>query len=130
MNPRVKTFTTFLLLASCVTPFAIGPQYSSLRDWVEKRSSSNQTPPSDRVFVNFLWKDSAIVFYHKGMTIQEVIGKTQFREQPLRISVFRAGHKPPGEPVYDEISGKPDRAHFAIEPLDVLWLEEPTTGRN
>jgi hypothetical protein len=126
----MKAFATFLLLAFCFTAVAIGPEYSSLRDWVEKHNAKDKTPTDERVFVNFLWKDSAIVHYRKGMTIEDVITGTQFRDRSLRVSVFRATHKPAGEPVYDEVSKKkPDRG-FAVQALDVLWLEEPNTPRN
>lgn len=127
----MRAFATFLVLASCLTAFAIGPEYSSLRDWVEKNSAKDKTPAGEQVFINFLWKDSAIVRYRSGLSIQEAIHQTQFRDRPLRISVFRAAHKPAGEPVYDELTmKKPDRAGFVVQPLDVLWLEEPMTGRN
>ena len=126
----MKALATFLVVLTCVTAFAIGPEYSSLRDWVEQRSTNDRTPDADRVFVNFLQKDFAIVRYRKNLTVQEAISETQFRGRPLRISVFRASHRPAGEPVYDELSlKKPDRS-FPIQPRDVLWLEEPTTKRN
>src|SRR5208282_821081 len=75
----MKSFAPLLLLVSCVTVFAIGSEYSSLRNWVEKRSTEDKTPVAERVFVNFSWKDSAIVRHKSSMTLQEVIGKTQFR---------------------------------------------------
>ena len=127
----MRAFATFLLFASCIAAFAIGPEYSSLREWVEKHNTKDQTPSTERVFVNFLWKDSAIVRYHSGMTIQEVIAQTQFRDRSVRVSIFRAAHKPAGEPVYDELLiKKPDRSSFVVQALDVLWLEHTMSDRN
>jgi hypothetical protein len=127
----MRTLLAFLLFASAIAAFAIGPEYSSLREWVEKHNTKDQTPSTERVFVNFLWEDSAIVRYHSGMTIQEVIAQTQFRDRSVRVSIFRATHKPAGEPVYDELlMKKPNRADFVVQALDVLWLEDTMSNRN
>ena len=61
--------------------------------------------------------------YRNGMKLQEVLEKTKFRDREIHASVFRAAHKPPGEPVYDELGkSKQDRAGFAVQPLDAIYL--------
>lgn len=119
-----------VVLASCITAFAIGPEYSSLREWVEQHNPKDKTPAEERVFVNFLWRDSAIVRHAPRMVLQDVLRQTQFRDRAVRVSVFRASHKPKGEPIYDELFMKPNREHFIVQPLDVLWLEATDTNRN
>ena len=73
-------------------------------------------------------KESAIVCYHKGMTLQEVLDQVKFREQPVVVSVYRTGHKPKLEPAYEEpVTEKSKAASFVVQPLDVIDL---WNGRN
>jgi len=121
----MKKISSILLIASCITVFAVGPEYSSLREWVEQHHAKDKTPADERIFVNFDWKDSAIVRYHKGMKLQEILQKPQFRDREFYVEVFRAAHKPLGEPIYDELrKSKQDRAGFAVQPLEVIYLSD------
>jgi len=110
-----------LFLICCATAFAAGPEYTSLRQWVEDQNPKDQTPAAERIFVNHDWKESAIVQHHPGLTLQAALDQMKFRDRI--VSVYRAGHKPAGVPVYDELTlEKPDRAGFMVQPLDVIYL--------
>src|SRR5205809_6065826 len=90
----------FLFFATCNTALAMGPEYKSLREWVEKQNPNDKISANERIFVNGDWKESALVRYHKGMTLQEVFDQIKFNGK--FASIYRLGHKPAGEPVYNE----------------------------
>lgn len=117
-----RALLLFLFLVCGMAALAAGPEYTSLRKWVEVQNPKDKTPAVERIFVNHNWKESAIVRYHKGMTLQEVLDQAKVRD--TFVSVYRAGHKPTGEPVYDEadMDLKPDRKAVAVQPLDVIYL--------
>lgn len=123
MKKRFGTFLFLALLASCITAFASNPIPSELRKWIEDQNPKDKTPANERIFVDDMRKESAIVRYHKGMTLQEVLDQVKF--QDVVISIYRAGHKPTGEPVYDEpvlLAGERDRTAVLVQPLDVIYL--------
>jgi hypothetical protein len=105
-----------------MTALAAGPEYTSLRKLVEDQNPKDKTPTAERIFMNHDWKESAVVHYHKGMTLQEVLNQVKFRD--TFVSVYRAGHKPTGQPVYNEadMDLKPDRKAVAVQPLDVIYF--------
>lgn len=117
-----KRFVTLLLL-SCITAFASNPIPSELRKWIEDQNPKDKTPADERIFVDDMGKESAIVCYHKGMTLQEVLDQVKFREQPVVVSVYRTGHEPKFEPAYEEpVTEKSKAASFVVQPLDVIDL--------
>lgn len=119
----MKRHLPFALLASCITAFASGPIPSELRKWVEDQNPKDKTPAAERVFVDDMQKESAIVRYHKDMTLQEVLDQVKFHEQPVVVSIYRAGHDPKFEPVYEEpVTEKSKAARFVVQPFDVIDL--------
>lgn len=107
----------------CAAALAVGPEYNSLRRWVEDQNPKDKTPAAERIFVNHDWKASTIVRYHKGITLQEVLDQAKLEAR--FISIYRAGHKPSGKPVYDEagpLAGEYDRRAVLVKPLDVIYL--------
>jgi len=126
-----KRFTIFLfiaLFASCITAFASNPIPSELRKWTEDQNPKDKPPADERIFVCDMLKESAIVRYHKGMTLQEVLDQVKFsnaksQEQPMIASVYRVGHQPEFEPVYEEsVTDKSKAASFIVQTLDVIYL--------
>lgn len=112
-----------LIFAECIAAFASSPIPSELRKWIEDQNPNDKTPADERIFVDDMQKESAIVCYHKGMTLQDVLDQVKFREQPVVISVYRDGHEPKFEPVYEEAVTEKSKAEiFVVQPLDVIDL--------
>jgi len=116
-------FLFISLLIACVTAFASNPIPSELRKWIEDQNPKDKTPAAERIFVDDMRNESTIVRYHKGMTLQEVLDQVKFREQPVIVSVYRAGHDPKFDPVYEEpVTEKLKATSFVVQPLDVIDL--------
>ncbi|HEU6447186.1 MAG TPA: hypothetical protein VFV23_01955 [Verrucomicrobiae bacterium] len=124
-----RLLPVFLLLIAGIAAFAARPEYVSLRHWVEKQNPNDKTPAQERIFVNGDWKESAIVRCHNGMTLQEVFYQTKLKGK--FVLIYRSGHKPAGEPVYNEADADivPNRKSIIVQPLDVIYLWNGKDGK-
>ena len=110
----------FLLMVSIMC-FATPPEYSSSRKWVEQICSTNQTPKEERLFLGRIdpQKYAAIIRYHRGITLREVIDQTPFKGTTVVACILR----PHVDPATNMILVKStDQPKFEIEPLDMIWL--------
>jgi len=71
-----------LIFAECIAAFASSPIPSELRKWIEDQNPNDKTPADERIFVDDMRKESAIVCYHKGMTLQDVLDQVKTNPTP------------------------------------------------
>jgi hypothetical protein len=92
-----------------------------VRAYVEKHNLNDQTPATNRIYINFEWSDSVIVPCHDGMKLEDVIKQSKFKGKDVFIFVFR-GERPnrPETPVYDSRFTKVKSSEFVIRPLDAI----------
>ena len=126
----MKTILTFLCLLFCVEAYAGLTTYSAVRDYVEKHNPNDQTPATNRIFITFEWKDSAIVPYHDGMKLDDAIKLSKLKGNKVFKFVFRAGEHP-GDSilVYATQDGKKS-SDVVLKPLDAIHLVDFTTPIN
>ena len=127
----MKTFLTILCLLFCVEAYAVLPAYSDVRAYVEKHNPNDQTPATNRIFINFEWSDSVIVPYHAGMKLEDVIKQSKFKGKDVFTFVFRGESRDrPGIPIYDIRFTKVKRSEFVVRPLDAIHLVDIRTPIN
>ena len=128
----MKAIPALLCLLFCVEAHAGLTTYSAVRDYVEKHNLNDKTPATNRIFMTFEWKDSAIVPYHDGMKLDEAIKLSKLKGDGVFGFVFRAGEHP-GDSVlvYATQDGKNIKSSdFALHPLDAIHLVDFHTPIN
>jgi hypothetical protein len=121
----MKAILTLLCLLFCVEAYAGLTTYSVVRDYVERHNPNNQTPATNRIFITFERKDSAIVPYHDGMKLDDAIKQSKLKEKDVFIFVFRRAGEHPGDSilVYATQDWKNIKSSdFALHPLDAIHL--------
>jgi hypothetical protein len=127
----MKAILTLLCLLFCVEAYAILATYSDVRAYVEKHNPNNQTPATNRIFMAFEWSDSAIVPYHDGMKLEDVIKQSKFNGRDVFIFVFRGESSGrPGTPIYDSRFTKIKTSEFVVRPLDAIHSVDMRTPIN
>jgi hypothetical protein len=127
----MKAILGLLGLLFCFAAYAVLPVYSGVRAYVEKHNPTDQTPTTNRIFVAFEWSDSAIVPYHTGMNLEDVIKESKFKGKEVFVFIFRTDSRDgPGKPVYDSRFTKIKRSDFLVRPLDAIHLVSVRTPIN
>jgi hypothetical protein len=127
----MKTILILLCSLFCVGAYATLPVYSDVRAYVEKHNPNDQTPTTNRIFMAFEWSDSAIMPYHDGMKLEDVIKQSKFKGRDVFIFVFRGESSGrPGTPVYDSRFTKIKSSEFVVRPLDTIHLVDIRTPIN
>jgi hypothetical protein len=127
----MKTILIFLCSLFCVEVYATLPVYSDVRAYVERHNPNDQTPSTNRIFMAFERSDSAIIPYHNGMKLEDVIKQSRFRGRDVFIFVFRC--EASGRPeitVYDSRLTKLKSSEFVLRPLDAIHLVDIRTPIN
>jgi hypothetical protein len=117
----MKAFLIFCALIVGMSLHAIPPEYFSSRKWVEDLCSTNQTPRDERLYLGRVvpQKYGAIIRYHRGITLREIIDQTPFKGATVTVCVLR----PHADPKTNLTLVKPkDRPKFEVKPLDVIWI--------
>ena len=117
----MKTILALVCILFCAVAYAVLPVYSSVRDYVEKQNRNDQTVATNRVFIEYEWKNSAIVRYKDGMKLNEAIKQSKLNGNALFVFVFR-GTQP--EPVYDSRFSKVKASDFVIQRLDAVHMTD------
>src|SRR6185312_2979873 len=115
----MKVILTLLCFLFCAEAYAGLTTYSAVRDYVEKHNLNDPTPATNRIFITFDWKDSAIVPCHDGMKLDEAIKLSKLKGNDVFIFVFRVGEHPSDSIlVYATQDGKNIKSSdFALHPL-------------
>jgi hypothetical protein len=110
----------------CVEAFAVLTHYSAIRDYVEKHNPNDKTPGQNRIYIEFDWRDSAIVHYKDGMTLDDAIKQSKLKGKAKFIFVFRGEEKPGTQqfPAYDSPFSKIKSSDFALQTLDAIDLTD------
>jgi hypothetical protein len=117
----MRALVILFLLTVCTSLYAMSPEYSSSRKWVEQLCTTNQTPTDERLFLGRVvpQKYAAIIRYHRGITLREIIDQTPFKGATVHVCVLR----PHVDATTNIILVKPtDQPKFEIKPLDMIWL--------
>ena len=117
----MRALLIFFALTVCDSLHAASPEYFSSRKWVEQLCSTNQTPKDERLFLGRVvpQKYGAIISYHRGITLREIIDQTPFKGTTVHACVLR----PHVDAATNIILVKPtDLPKFEIKPLDMIWL--------
>ena len=80
-----------LFMVTCLSCRASRVDYDSARTWVEKQCATNTIPEVERMFV-FRWvppKYAAIIRFHQGITLREVIDQTPMKGKTVFVEVMR-----------------------------------------
>jgi hypothetical protein len=128
----MKAILTLLCLLFCIEAYAALTTYPAVRDYVEKHNPNDKTPATNRIFIAFEWKDSAIVQYHDGMKLDDAIKQSKLKGKDVFIFVFRAGEHP-GDSilVYTTLDGKNIKSSdITLHPLDAIHLVDFKTPIN
>jgi hypothetical protein len=115
----MRALLALFILTLCTSLYAMSPQYYSDRKLVEELCSTNTIPKGERIFLCRAGpqKYAAIIRYHQGITIREIIDQTPFKNTTVVVCVVRPKTDP------SIISVKPsDSPKFEIEALDMIWL--------
>jgi hypothetical protein len=127
----VKRLLIPLFLAWCTVALANDPTYLGYRSWIIEHCSTNQVPADEQVFLATppgcappLF--TAILRYHDGLSIRDLIDKTQFRGTNATVTVLRS-QKP--NIVFDTMVSANERPTFALKPLDVILICDPRLPR-
>jgi hypothetical protein len=117
----MRTLIAACFLLVCTSAHAMQPEYFSSRKWVEHQCVTNTTPQNERMFVGRFWppKYAAILRFHKGITLREIIDLTPFKGKVVQVLVLRADT--PMSDHYITISPS-DRPDYEIKALDVILL--------
>jgi hypothetical protein len=121
---RMRTIIILAALMLCASVRGDIPAYAPMRDWVEKRCTTNTVPKDERVFIGHgSAPDYATIIQHrKGMGLREIIDETPYKGKMVTILVMRAEdtNKKSGC-FFREVkpSEKPD---FQVKPLDLIWI--------
>jgi hypothetical protein len=87
----LKALLIFCSLIVGAPLYATPPEYYSSRKWVEERCTTNDTPKSEHLFLGRVVPQeyAAIVQYHRGISLREIIDQTQFKGTTVNICVLR-----------------------------------------
>lgn len=117
----MRTLLTILALTICTSLYATPPEYYSSRKWVEQLCATNQTPKDEQLFLGRVvpQKYAAVVRYHQGITLREIIDETPFKGTTVNVCVLR----PHVDPIKNLFLVKPtDKPKFEVNPLDMIWI--------
>ncbi len=128
----MKAILALLCLLFCAEAHAGLTTYSAVRDYAEKHNTNDKTPATNRIFITFEWKDSAIVPYHDGMELGDAIKLSKLKGNGIFTFVFRAGEHP-GDSVlvYATQDGKNIKSSdLVLHPPDAIHLVDFHTPIN
>jgi hypothetical protein len=117
----MRIFLILFSLCFCTSLHATPPEYSSSRKWVEQRCITNTTPEDERLFLGRVvpHEYAAIIPYHEGITIREIIDQTPFKGTTVNIIVLR----PHVDPLTNLMKVEPtDKPSFKVKALDTIWI--------
>lgn len=120
-SAALKAFIIFCSLIVGTSLYAMSPEYFSSRKWVEERCTTNGTPKSERLFLGRVvpQKYAAIIQYHVGISIREIIDQTPFKGTTVNVCVLR----PHVDPTTNLMHVAPtDTPKFEVKPLDMIWI--------
>jgi len=111
----------FLSLVS-VTCFAMLPEYSSSRQWIEQHTPKNQTPQDERIFVgdSIATTNTYILRYHAGILLRDVIDSTPYKGSEVFVIILRSEHKT--QPVFFDAVKQSEKPKFELRAKDVIWI--------
>ena len=117
----MRALLIFCDLAFCLSLHAASPSYNECRKSVELLCSTNLILKSERIFLSRSapQKFAAIIHYHRGVTIREIVDQTPFKDTAVRIVVLR----PKVDPWTNIINVKPkENPKFEVNALDVILI--------
>jgi hypothetical protein len=117
----MKTTLGFVCLLLCVGAYASLPRYLDVRAYVEKHNPKDQTIATNRVFIEYEWKDSAIVPYKGEMKLDQVIKQSKLNSNAVFVFVLRGTQQ---ELVYDSRFSKVKASDFVIQRLDAIHMTD------
>ncbi len=108
--------------------YAFDP-YDQSRHWVEKQCATNTVPEDERIFV-LRWFDpryAAIVRFHKGITLREIIDQSPVKGKVLEVDVWRTEPFKNGHNTleYTFRIRPSDMPKFKLRSQDVILLRDP-----
>ncbi len=122
----MRCIVALVFLLTCLFCSASKVDYDSARKWVEKQCATNTIPENERMFV-FRWvspRYAAIVRFHEGITLREIIDQTPRKGKMvyavvMRTEPLKAGHYTTRRGVK---VGPKDKPRFELKRQDVIWL--------
>lgn len=125
---KMKRLFTVLLLAWCAAAHATEPDYKGSCVWVIEHCTTNQVPKDERVFVattpgSALPSYIAILRYHDGLSIRNLIDQTRFSSTNAAVSVYRSGR--PFKARFHQVVKAGELPTFKLKPLDMIWIGDP-----
>ena len=110
--------------------FAIGPEYSSSRRWVEEHTPKDKTPKEQRIFVGDAKQTTRtfIVRYREGISLRVIIDATHLKTNDVMVTVLRSERKI--EPVFNDIVRHSTTPRFTVKAQDVIWISTLPVVRN
>ena len=119
----MRALITIGVVLVCLSAHAMQSDYSSSRKWVEQQCGTNAAPKESCIYVGRLVpkKYAAILQFHKGMTLREVIDQTPFKGTAVMVRVLRAERRISTYVFRVGASEKPD---YEVKDQDMIWLYE------
>jgi hypothetical protein len=119
----MRALITACVLLVCASVRAVQPEYFSSCRWVEQQCGTNMTPKDECVYVGRIepHKYAAIIHFHTGMTLREIIDQTPFKGTAVTVHVLRA--KRPISMYYFRV-GASEQPDYQIKNQDMIWLYE------
>ena len=123
MLGSMKALVAISLMLTCLWVHAVQPSYSSSRAWIEQQCSTNAPLQDERIFVGRFGQPgyAAIIKFHQGMTLREVIDQSPFKGTTIIVHVLRAERQISDE--YIEVR-KWEKPKYKLKNLDVILLYE------
>jgi hypothetical protein len=119
----MKTLVAISLMLTCFWVHAVQPSYSSSRTWIEQQCSTNTPVEANRIFVARFGPQryAAILEFHQGMTLREIIDQSPFKGTTVIVHVLWAERQTSDEYLKIRASEKPK---YKLKNLDVILLYE------
>jgi hypothetical protein len=110
----------------CILVQALDWNYFAARKWVEEQCGTNAPPQPERLFVGRFAspKYAAIIPFHRGMTLREIIDQTPLKGKVVFVCAMWPDYLKTGpftRHAYIRVrpSENPD---YEVKSLDVIWL--------
>jgi hypothetical protein len=114
----MRALTGICVILICTAVHASQVEYFAYRKLVEQLCT-NAIPQGERVFVAGPEKYAAIIQFHKGMSLRELIDQTPFKRKRVIVHVSRAERRTSNE----YLSVWPsERPHYELKDLDLIIL--------
>jgi len=125
----IRQLILFFVLLACASVSAGELDYDSARKGVEKEcAATNTIPQSEQMFVGRCVppRYAAIIRYHNGITIREILDQSPLKGRVVQVEVMRT------EPTrtrhyttrhYIRV-GPSDKPDYELKSQDVIWLHD------